>query len=191
MIEGIEVLMRHWADQIGRNIEVYGCSSTASPLAGLMEWMGAPPRGEPGSRIIDGGCSLDHRASEVQACLDALERQGEKCEHLVRLARLRYLDHAGRGPRSVAEQMAALEMAPTAERTYRNWVHRLHELMLMELSKRHAGTMEAVRKLQKDGRKRRKATIDRQERTAERLRKHDRSSADNPPSGAVAPRSAP
>lgn len=191
MIEGIEVLMRHWADQIGRNSVAHGCSSAASPLAGLIEWRGAPPRGEPGSRILDGGCALDHRASEVQACLDAVERQGEKCAHLVLLARLRYLDNFGFGPRPVAEQMEALGMAPTAERTYRNWVHRLHELMLVELTKRHAGTMEAMRKLQKDGRKRRKATIDRQERTAERLRKHDRSSADTPPSGAVAPRSAP
>lgn len=189
MIEGIEVLMRHWGAQIGRHSTVG--SGTSSALAGLIEWKGAPPRGEPGSRIPVGGGALDHRASEVQACVDAVERQGEQGQRLARLARLRYLDPAGRGPRSVAEQMAALEMAPNAERTYRNWVHRLHELMLAELSKRHAGTMEAVRKLQKDGRKRRKATLDRQERTAERIRQHDRSSAESPPSGAVAPRSAP
>jgi hypothetical protein len=34
--------------------------------------------------------------------------------------------------------MVAQEMAPTAERTYRNRVHQLPELMLLELSKRHA-----------------------------------------------------
>jgi hypothetical protein len=147
MIEGIEVLMRHWADQIGRNSVAHGCSSAASPLAGLIEWGGAPPRGEPGSRILDGGCALDHRASEVQACIDAVERQGEKCEHLVRLARLRYLDHAGCGPRSVEMQMVALGMKPGADRTYRNWVHRLHELILRELERRHAGTLEAIKRV--------------------------------------------
>ncbi len=189
MIEGIEVLMRHWGAQIGRHSAVG--SGTSSALAGVIEWKGAPPRGEPGSRILVGGGALDHRASEVQACLDALERQGEQCERLVRLARLRYLDLAGRGPRPVAEQMRALDIAPEAERTYYNWVHRLHELLLAELSRRHAGTMEAVRKLQKDGRKRRKATIERQNRTADRILGADRSSAEYPPSGAVAPRSAP
>ncbi|WP_425328314.1 hypothetical protein [Pseudomonas nitroreducens] len=189
MIEGIEVLMRHWGAQIGRHSAVG--SGTSSALAGLIEWKGAPPRGEPGTRILVGGGALDHRASEVQACVDAVGRQGEQGQRLARLARLRYMDAAGRGPRSVADQMRALEIAPDAERTYYNWVHRLHELILVELSARHAGTMEAVRKLKKDGRKRRKATIERQNRTADRILCVDRSSAEYPPSGSVAPRSAP
>lgn len=36
MIEEIEVLMRHWSAQIGRN--GVGCSSISSSLAGLIEW---------------------------------------------------------------------------------------------------------------------------------------------------------
>ncbi|WP_160286530.1 hypothetical protein [Pseudomonas knackmussii] len=176
MIEEIEVLLRHWGEQIGRAGVLSG-SSISSTLAGFIEWQGAPPRGEPGTRAPSGGYTMDHRAREVQACIDAIERQGEAGKHLARLARLRYL-----GGRSVAEQMAALEMAAGADRTYRNHVHRLHELVLAELRKRHAGTMEAIRRLPSQLEKQRRAAARRAKQAAKGHVGHYRSSAESPPS---------
>ncbi|WAB92495.1 hypothetical protein OSS47_00505 [Pseudomonas citronellolis] len=185
MIEEIEVLMRHWGEQIGRG-GVGAGGSISSTLAGFIEWQGAPPRGEPGTRDPVGGYSMDHRAREVQACVDALERQGEQGQHLARLARLRYL-----GGRSVAEQMAALEMAAGSDRTYRNHVHRLHELVLAELRRRHAGTMEAIKRLPSQLAKQRRLAARRAKQAAQGIAAHYRSSDVAPPSAPVRPRQPP
>jgi len=185
MIEEIEVLMRHWGEQIGRCC-CMPAGSISSTLAGFIEWRGAPPRGEPGTRAPAGGYSMDHRAREVQACVDAVERQGEQGKHLARLARLRYL-----GGRTVAEQMAALDMAAGADRTYRNHVHRLHELVLAELRRRHAGTLEAVRRLPSQLEKQRRFAARRAKLAAKGLAGHYRSSDVSPPSAPASPRQPP
>ncbi|MFG9305795.1 hypothetical protein ACEP1V_34460 [Pseudomonas aeruginosa] len=180
MIEEIEVLLRHWRAQIGRN--GVGCSSISSSLAGLIEWQGAPPRGEPGSRVLLGGTSVDHRAREVQACIDAIERRGEEGACLARLARLRYLSCP---PRTVKQQIAALEVGEITDRTYRNWVQRLHELVLCELIRRHAGTLEAIKALRKVERRR---TAARRGKAVRGVNGEYRSSAIAPPSAPASPR---
>ncbi|WP_275629060.1 hypothetical protein [Pseudomonas sp. 273] len=185
MIEEVEVLMRHWGEQIGRCGTGAG-GSLSSTLAGFIEWQGAPPRGEPGTRDPAGGGSMDHRAREVQACVDAVERQGERGKHLVRLARLRYL-----GDRPVAVQMAALEMPVGADRTYRNHVHRLHELVLAELQRRHAGTLEALRRLPSQLEKQRRQAARRAKLAAKGVAGRYRSSDASPPPAPVRPRQPP
>lgn len=180
MIEVVEVLLRHWAVQCGQMLGGEGAG--ASPLAGLIDWKGAPPRGEPGSRLLLGGTSVDHRAREVQACIDAIERRGEEGACLARLARLRYLSCP---PRTVKQQIAALEVGEITDRTYRNWVQRLHELVLCELTRRHAGTLEAIKALRKAERRR---TAARRGKAVRGVNGEYRSSAIAPPSAPASPR---
>ncbi|EMK3527097.1 hypothetical protein V8099_001269 [Pseudomonas aeruginosa] len=180
MIEVVEVLLRHWAIQCGQMLGGEGAG--ASPLAGLIDWKGAPPRGEPGSRLLLGGTSVDHRAREVQACIDAIERRGEEGACLARLARLRYLSCP---PRTVKQQIAALEVGEITDRTYRNWVQRLHELVLCELTRRHAGTLEAIKALRKVERRR---TAARRGKAVRGVNGEYRSSAIAPPSAPASPR---
>ncbi|WP_301154344.1 hypothetical protein [Metapseudomonas otitidis] len=180
MIEAVEMLMRHWGEQVSAQLGPVLEGGGASPLAALIEWKGAPPRGEPGTRVPVGGIQLDHRAREVEACISALGRGDEVAQRLARLARLRYL---GAVPRTVAQQMALLEMDPKADRTYRNWVQSLHEWVLAELCRRQAANLEDVKRIAKEERASRKR--------AERLRERDRSSAVQPPSAPERPRQLP
>lgn len=143
--------MRHWGEQVNAQLGPDLEGSGASPLAALIEWQGAPPRGEPGTRVPGGVSSLDHRAWEVGACISALDRGDEVAKRLARLARLRYL---GSAPRTVAQQMALLEMDPKADRTYRNWVQSLHEWVLAELCRRQAANLEDVKRIAKASRAR-------------------------------------
>jgi hypothetical protein len=62
-----------------------------------------------------------------------LQHQGEQGPRLAKLASLRYLPER---ELSVAEQMRQLGLEPSVDRTYRNWVQRLHDRMIAELSRR-------------------------------------------------------
>ena len=79
------------------------------------------------------GAGPDHMAREVEAALAWLQHQGEQGQRLAKLASLRYLPER---ELSVAEQMRQLGLEPSADRTYRNWVQRLHDRMIAELSRR-------------------------------------------------------
>ncbi|SFI91299.1 hypothetical protein SAMN05444507_112177 [Pseudomonas syringae] len=125
MIKEIEALMVHWGEQMRERGQGGGLGSQ---MGAIIEWCGAPPRGTPGSRILGGaGCGIDHIASEVQAAVAELERSGRA--PLASLARDRYCNLA-----TVREQMRAVGIAEGAERTYRNWVDRLHR-EIMEILK--------------------------------------------------------
>ena len=146
MIDEIEGLLVHWGEQCRRNGSGGG---GVSPLAGLIEWKGAPPRGEAGAVILLGGSGFDHAAAEVDAALGALERAGRLAEEaaerqegrgvvsaalesqLVSLAYARYRVD----PRpSVEEQMRRAMIIGRA--TYTRRVHELHERVQAELRRR-------------------------------------------------------
>lgn len=146
MIEAIEGLLVHWGEQCRRHGAGGG---GASPLAGLIEWRGAPPRGEPGAVILLGGAGFDHAAAEVAAALGALERAGDQADAelasagckgadarsvesvLLSLAYVRYQDD----PRpSVEEQMLRARIIGRSSYTRR--VHDLHEWVAKELQRR-------------------------------------------------------
>lgn len=104
------------------------------PDGAIIEWGGAPPRGTPGSRILGGaGCGIDHIASEVQGAVAELERSGRA--PLARLAMERYCAMT-----TIREQMKAVGIAEGADRTYRNWVDRLHQQVLLILTLRSGST---------------------------------------------------
>ena len=44
----------------------------------MMEWKGAPPRGEASSVVLLGGAGMDHVAAEVEAVLASLEEKGNQ-----------------------------------------------------------------------------------------------------------------
>ncbi|KPX36103.1 Uncharacterized protein ALO70_02575, partial [Pseudomonas amygdali pv. eriobotryae] len=93
-----------------------------------------PPRGTPGSRVLGGaGGGIDHIASEVQAAVAELERSGRA--PLARLALERYCAMT-----TIREQMKAVGIAEGADRTYRNWVDRLHQQVLLILTLRSGST---------------------------------------------------
>ena len=121
MIKEIEALMVHWGEQTRERGQGGGLGSQ---MGAIIEWGGAPPRGTPRSRVLGGaGCGIDHVASEVQAAVAELERSGRA--PLARLARDRYCNLT-----TVREQMRAVGIAEGADRTYRNWVDRLHREVL-------------------------------------------------------------
>ncbi|KPZ16599.1 Uncharacterized protein ALO41_03774 [Pseudomonas amygdali pv. ulmi] len=121
MIKEIEALMVHWGEQMRERGQGGGLGSQ---MGAIIEWGGAPPRGTPGSRVLGGaGCGIDHIASEIGAAVAELERSGHA--PLGRLARDRYC-----GLVTVREQMRAVGIAEGADRTYRNWIGRLHREVL-------------------------------------------------------------
>ncbi|WP_350404345.1 hypothetical protein ABCR88_07775 [Pseudomonas sp. W17] len=130
MIQEIEELMLHWASQLGR---VGDGGGLGSPMATIIEWGGSAPRGTPGPRSPGGGAGIDHIAWEVSAALAQIERQSEKGALLVRLAHNRYLPAK---PLTVQAQLALLQLPTSADRTYRNWVHRLHQQVQVILAAR-------------------------------------------------------
>ncbi|WP_122434285.1 hypothetical protein [Pseudomonas viridiflava] len=131
MIKEIEALMVHWGEQTRERGQGGGLGSQ---MGAIIEWGGAPPRGTPGSRVLGGaGCGIDHVASEVQAAVAELERSGRA--PLARLARDRYCNLT-----TVREQMRAVGIAEGADRTYRNWVARLHQQVLLILTLRSGST---------------------------------------------------
>ncbi|KTB75333.1 MULTISPECIES: hypothetical protein [Pseudomonas] len=131
MIKEIEVLMVHWGEQMRERGQGGGLGSQ---MGAIIEWGGAPPRGTPGSRILGGaGCGIDHIASEIGAAVAELERSGRA--PLARLALERYCAMA-----TVRDQMKAVGIAEGADRTYRNWVDRLHQQVLLILALRSGST---------------------------------------------------
>ncbi|WP_308583432.1 hypothetical protein [uncultured Pseudomonas sp.] len=134
MIEEIEELMKHWGNQFNQNGDGGGFGS---PMGTIMEWGGAAPRGTPGSRdlMMAAGGGMDHAALEVAAALAQLERQSQKGALLAKLARNRYLP---RPAWSVRSQLALLGLGDDADRTYRNWVHALHQQVQLILTVRSA-----------------------------------------------------
>lgn len=134
MIVEIEELMQHWARQC---CLVGNGGGLGSPMATIMEWGGSAPRGTPGPRLPGGGAGMDHVACEIAAALAQLERQSEKGAQLVRLAHNRYLPAE---PLTVRSQLALLGLSGDADRTYRNWVHRLHQQVHVILTVRTATT---------------------------------------------------
>ncbi|RMS08454.1 hypothetical protein ALP72_01864 [Pseudomonas coronafaciens pv. coronafaciens] len=131
MIKEIEALMVHWGEQMRERGQGGGLGSQ---MGAIIEWGGAPPRGTPGSRVLGGaGCGIDHIASEVQAAVAELERSGRA--PLARLALERYCAMA-----TVRDQMKAVGIAEGADRTYRNWVDRLHQQILLILTLRSGST---------------------------------------------------
>ncbi|POA50760.1 MULTISPECIES: hypothetical protein [unclassified Pseudomonas] len=130
MIPEIEELMLHWARQLGR---VGDGGGLGSPMATIIEWGGSAPRGTPGPRLPGGGAGLDHIASEVAAALAQIGRQSQKGAVLVQLANNRYLPAK---PLTVRAQLVLLNLPPSADRTYRNWVHRLHQQVQVILATR-------------------------------------------------------
>lgn len=131
MIKEIEALMVHWGEQMRERGQGGGLGSQ---MGAIIEWGGAPPRGTPGSRILGGaGCGIDHIASEVQAAVAELDRSGRA--PLARLALERYCAMA-----TVRDQMKAVGIAEGADRTYRNWVDRLHQQVLLILTLRSGST---------------------------------------------------
>lgn len=128
MIKEIESLMVHWGEQLARHGLGAGIGSQ---MGSIMEWKGTAPRGVPGSRIIRGGAGMDLAASEVEAVVAALERGNEAEKKLGKFARQRYCLCV-----TVREQMQTAGIAEGADRTYRNWVRRLHERVLIDLTMR-------------------------------------------------------
>ncbi|UPT35049.1 hypothetical protein [Pseudomonas amygdali] len=124
MIKEIEALMVHWGEQMRERGQGGGLGSQ---MGAIIEWGGAPPRGTPGSRIPgSAGYGIDHIASEVGAAIAELERSGQA--PLARLARDRYCTQT-----TVREQMRTAGIAEGADRTYRNWITRLHRHVLETL----------------------------------------------------------
>jgi len=143
MIEGVEDLLLHWGNQCNQVGEGGGLGS---PMATIMEWGGCAPRATPGSRdlLMASGRGMDHAALEVAAALAQLERQSEKGALLVVLARNRYLP---RPAWSVRSQLPLLGLGEDADRTYRNWVHALHQQVLVILTARSAPPRARNRRL--------------------------------------------
>ncbi|MGP6423900.1 hypothetical protein [Pseudomonas pharyngis] len=143
MIEEIEELMQHWGNQFNQVGEGGGLGS---PMATIIEWGGSAPRGTPGSRdlMMAAGGGMDHAAMEVAAALAQLERQSEKGALLVTLARNRYLP---RPALSVRSQLPYLGLGEDADRTYRNWVHALHQQVLLILTVRSAPMRDRNRRV--------------------------------------------
>ena len=131
MIEAMEVLLKHWGEQLRLNGESGGMGS---PMATIMEWGGCAPRGTPGSRVILGaGAGPDAGAQEIAAALSEIGRQGEQGDRLKRLAGLRYGDDPA--PTWLL-QLHLLGMESRAKQTYYDQVHRLHEQLLEVLAER-------------------------------------------------------
>lgn len=118
MIKEIDQLMVHWGEQRRR----YGLGAgIGSQMGTIMDWKGSAPRGVPGTRILSGGLGMDRAASVIEFEIAALERSGMAEQELAKLARLKYCHEA-----SMREQMRELGISEGADRTYRNWVSRLH-----------------------------------------------------------------
>jgi hypothetical protein len=169
MIDAMEDLLKHWGEQRRCN----GLGGTgASPLAGLMQWKGAPPRGEGGSVVLLGGAGLDHVAAEVEAVLAAMEAKGleldqQQCgqrsaeTQLVVLAETRYWRQL-----PLAQQLAE---ARCEKSVYYERVDKLHVELEKGLRARHLHTLKDVKRVRLQGAAAKEATLVRQEKAEQRL----------------------
>lgn len=141
MIREIDKLMVHWGEQFHR----YGLSAgIGSQMGTIMEWKGCAPRGTPGARDISGGTGMDYMAGEIDSAVARLERGSAKEQALAVLAIQRYLLQV-----PVKDQMRALGIAEGADRTYRNWVTRLHQQVLLIMADRSSAARGAGGQTQK------------------------------------------
>lgn len=142
MIHEIEELMQHWGEQ---HCHVGEAGGLGSPMATIMEYGGCAPRGTVGSRdlLVGAGAGMDHIASEVAAAVAELDRQSTKGKQLAQLARLRYLHQPAMSRR---EQMRLLDITEGADQTYRNWVKRLHQQVMLILTVRSGTTRGYTRR---------------------------------------------
>lgn len=136
MNERIEALLVEWGEQRRRR----GLMGTGvSPLAGLIDWCGAPPRGEPSSVILTGGAGMGYAATQVDAVLAAMERRGTLLDQqgngspcldslLVQLAHARY-----RQQKPLREQLVAVRCGKSA---YYERLGQLHAAVERELRMR-------------------------------------------------------
>jgi hypothetical protein len=134
MIKEIEDLMLHWGEQLRQH--GLGGGALGSQLGTIIEWGGCAPRGTPGSRILGGGgVGMDFIASEIEAAVAQLARSTGNGPRLALLARQRYCEAA-----TVREQMRIAGIPEGADRTYRNWVQRLHQQVMLTLVVRSGAT---------------------------------------------------
>ncbi|MBC9745026.1 hypothetical protein IBL38_18770 [Pseudomonas syringae pv. syringae] len=136
MIKEIEALMVHWGEQRQRHGLGGGIGSQ---MGMIVEWKGMAPRGIPGHRILRAGLGMSYAAAEMDAALMFLGDSGEDGKKLVVLANSRYLYELNQ-----TEQMRCIGLPAGAERTYRNWVHRLHVGLMRELNKKALTRAAAV-----------------------------------------------
>lgn len=142
MIDGIEELLQHWADQC-RRIGLGG-GGVRSPLGAVMDWQGTPPRMGRGACAPVGSLGVDEVAQAVDRVLAELRRKGEQQDQvlakawadagqsrsapfcldtqLFRLARVRYLTE----PMPTIEQQCR-RLKICSARTYHRRVDELHE----------------------------------------------------------------
>ncbi|MHC5351675.1 hypothetical protein [Metapseudomonas furukawaii] len=150
MIKQIEGVLQHWGEQCRRSGLGGGLGST---LGVLMDWRGAPPRVAYGAKTLVSGAGVDLVASEVDAVLAELGRQGERRDaslaeawkaagntdrppfcletQLVLLARVRYLTD----PMPLVEQQMR-RVKIDGRRTYDLRVQQLHERVRDALKER-------------------------------------------------------
>ncbi|RMO08983.1 hypothetical protein ALQ47_00703 [Pseudomonas cichorii] len=134
VIEEIEDLLVSWGEQRAR-LGLGG--GLGSQMGTIIEWGGCAPRSTPGSRELLGpSAGMNFIGTEVEAAVAELERD-KKRGALAKLAMLRYLPVPALPLR---EQMRLLGIAEGADRTYRNWVTRLHQQVMLILIKRRDAT---------------------------------------------------
>lgn len=151
MIDTVEALLQHWAEQSRRN--GLGGGGVKCSLAELIQWQGPAPRMGRGSSV-PAGLGIDAVAELVDRALASLMRQGAQedaglakawaaagqagrppfCLHtqLYKLARVRYLTDP---MPTVEQQCRRLKIAGV--RTYHRRVDELHEWLQRELQSRN------------------------------------------------------
>ncbi|SDH49220.1 hypothetical protein [Pseudomonas panipatensis] len=153
MIGEIEVLMRHWGEQMSAASSAGGLPST---MGTIMEYGGCAPRGGVyGAKLLVAGAGPDYVAAEVVAALGAVER-GQGGVQLCRLALVRYVNPHGL---TLDEQVRVLELGVGAagRRCYFRLVQRLHELVEVELKVRQARLRTQRKEAGREGDKMRRA----------------------------------
>ncbi|MEF9673271.1 hypothetical protein QNM99_17910 [Pseudomonas sp. PCH446] len=130
MIEEMEVLLKHWGEQLQRNGESGGMGSRWQ-----RSWSGRQ-RASGNARVADHPRSRgwpDGVTQEITAALSELGRQDARGERLQRLAVLRYTDDT---PPTWLMQMHLLGFSAGAKQTYYDLVHKLHQRLLQVLTER-------------------------------------------------------
>lgn len=155
MMEGIEVLMRHWGEQQRKCGQAGALPST---MATIMEYGGCAPRGGVyGAKLLVAGAGHDYVASEVEAALGVVDRS-EDGGALVLLAELRYVNRNGL---TLAEQIQVLDLGQGAagKRSYYRRLERLHHQVAAALAARHARSSGQRKASRRDGERMRKASL--------------------------------
>jgi hypothetical protein len=163
MIEVIEGVFRHWAEQIASNGSAGGLGST---LSTIMEYGGCAPRGGVyGDKVLLAGAGPDYLAGEVTAALSTLLATKEGAV-LHRLAGARYLNDL-----TLEQQCDVLELGKgdAARRAYFRHLDRLHHLVQAELLARQERLRGRRRESAREGAKVRAAAV-RQAKAAHRAR---------------------